>query len=306
MGLALGSGSARGLAHIGVLRALQEAGIAVDVVAGTSIGALIGAIHAAGRLDGLQAFFQSLDWLGMMRFVDVVLPKSGLIDGARITALVREHVAARTIEALPKPFAAVATDLASSDPAVLRSGDVIEAVRASISVPGIFTPVRYGGRILVDGGLVDPVPVTVARALGAEFVIAVDLNHGAIAERVIPRRPARKPTADGSAIAVWARGIYQAAMELPARLRSSETPAAAQLARWSAAAGPMPNIFEVLLASINIMEARITESRLASDPPDLLIRPPLAHIRLLDFGRAEEIVEIGYQAARSQFAAAVR
>jgi NTE family protein len=277
----------------------------VDVVAGTSIGALIGAIHAAGRLDGLQAFFQSLDWLGMMRFVDVVLPKSGLIDGARITALVREHVAARTIEAQPKPFAAVATDLASGDPAVLRSGDVIEAVRASISVPGIFTPVRYGGRILVDGGLVDPVPVTVARALGAEFVIAVDLNHGAIAERVVPRRPARKPTADGSAIAAWwARGIQQAAMELPARLRSSETPAAVQLARWSAAAGPMPNIFEVLLASINIMEARITESRLASDPPDLLIRPPLAHIRLLDFGRAEEIVEIGYQAARSQFAAA--
>lgn len=303
VGLALGSGSARGLAHIGVLGALEEAGIAVDAIAGSSIGALIGAIHAAGRLDGLKAFFRSLDWLGMMRFVDVVLPKSGLIDGARISALVREHVAARSIEALPTPFAAVATDLGSGERVVLRSGDVIDAVRASISVPGIFTPVRYGSRILVDGGVVDPVPVAAARALGPAFVIAVDLNHGVVAHRAAPRRPAHKTAAASSAIAAWARSIRQATVDLPARLRNSETPATAQLARWSGAEGPLPNIFDVLLTSINVMETRITESQLAIDPPDLLIRPPLAHIGLLDFARAEEIVEIGYEAARGQVAA---
>jgi NTE family protein len=132
-----------------------------------------------------------------VRFFDMVLPKSGLIDGARISALVHEHVPARTIEALPKPFAAIATDLTSGERVVLNSGDVIEAVRASISIPGVFTPVRCDGRILVDGSLVDPVPVAAARALGAEFVIAVDLNHGVVSGRAAPR-PARRQAADSA------------------------------------------------------------------------------------------------------------
>jgi NTE family protein len=295
VGLALGSGSARGLAHIGVLRALEEAGITVDVIAGTSIGALIGAVAAAGRLDSLAATFRALDWPRMLSFFDVVLPKSGLIDGARIAAMVREHVPSATIEALSRPYAAVATDLATGEEVAIRQGDVIEAVRASISVPGIFTPVRRNGRILVDGGLVNPVPVTVARALGAELVIAVDLNHGIVAGRrpkSLRPRPAAAPR-----LPRWTKGVRDGVQEITKRLAARDVPAAGQLARWLEPAEPVPSIFEVLLASIAIMESRIGEVRLALDRPEILIRPPLGHIRLLDFDRAEEIIEIGYQSA---------
>jgi NTE family protein len=295
IGLALGSGSARGLAHVGVLRALEEAGIAVEVIAGTSIGALIGAVHAAGRLDSLAATFRALDWPRMLSFFDVVLPKSGLIDGARIAAMVREHVPSATIEALSRPYAAVATDLATGEEVVIREGDVIEAVRASISVPGIFTPVRRDGRILVDGGLVNPVPVTAARALGADVVIAVDLNHGIVGGRSAKAPPPR-PVVAASRLPRWARTVRDGVQEITSRLAARDMPAAAQLARWSDLE-PMPNIFEVLLASIDIMEITITEARLAQDRPELLIRPPLASIRFLDFDRAEEIIEIGYRSA---------
>ncbi|WP_211850036.1 patatin-like phospholipase family protein [Neoroseomonas eburnea] len=302
LGLALGSGSARGLAHIGVLRALEEAGIAVDVVAGTSIGALIGAVHAAGKLDMLAVTFQSLDWRRMASFFDVVLPKSGLLDGARISALVREHVPPEAIAELAMPFAAVATDIATGEEVVIRSGDTIEAVRASISVPGIFTPVRRNGRILVDGGLVNPVPITAARALGAELVIAVDLNHEIVAGKNMKPLLARDPAAATPRLPPWAQGFRQTVQDLTARLLAKDVPAAAQVASWSAKAEPMPNIFEVLLSSINIMESRITESRLALDRPDILIRPPLGHIRFLDFDRAEEIIDVGYRCARAALA----
>ena len=193
IGLALGSGSARGLAHLGVIRAIEDAGIKVDFIAGTSMGALIGAIHAAGKLDELEAAFRTFDWKMTASFFDVVLPKSGLLDGAKVSELVRAHIHADTIEMLAKPFAAVATDIVSGEEVVIRSGDVIEAVRASISVPGIFTPVRSNGRILVDGGLTNPVPVSAVRAMGADIVIAVDLNHEIIAGKNLkPLLPAEK------------------------------------------------------------------------------------------------------------------
>lgn len=302
IGLALGSGSARGLAHLGVIRALAEAGIEADFIAGTSMGALIGAIHAAGKLEALEATFQTFDWKKTVSFFDVVLPKSGLLDGAKISALVRAHVQAARIEALPKPFGAVATDLVSGEEVLIRSGDVIEAVRASISVPGIFTPVRSNGHILVDGGLTNPVPVSAVRAMGADIVIAVDLNHQIVAGKNL------KPllnTADASEAASslfprWTGTYRQSMQELKARMLARETPGAAQFARWAARDEPLPSIFEVLLASINIMEASITQTRLGLDRPDLLIQPPLGHIRFLEFGRAEEIIRIGYEHTRQQ------
>lgn len=299
IGLALGSGSARGLAHLGVIRALADAGVEVDCIAGSSIGALIGAIHAAGKLDALEASFQDFDWKRMVSFFDVVLPKSGLIDGARVSELVRSHIHGDAIEALPKPFAAVATDLGNGDEVVIRAGDVIEAVRASISVPGIFTPVRRDGRILVDGGLTNPVPVSAARALGADFVIAVDLNHEIVAGKNL--KPLRHAPAAPNLFSRWVDGYRQSMQELKARLLAREAPGAAQFDRWISAE-PMPSIFEVLLASINIMETRITQTRLGLDRPDLLIRPPLGHIRFLEFGRAEEIIEIGYASTRQALA----
>lgn len=302
VGLALGSGSARGLAHIGVLRALDEAGVTVDVVAGTSIGALIGAVHAAGKIDLLAETFRAFDWRRMASFFDVVLPTSGLLDGARISAMVRDHVPSEAIAELRLPFAAVATDIATGQEVVIREGDVIEAVRASISVPGILTPVRRDGRFLVDGGLVNPVPVSAARGLGARFVIAVDLNHGIVAGKNLKPLRQRKPRAEPPRLPPWAQNLSQSVQELTARLLPQDS-AGKPPARRPAKAEPMPSIFEVLLASINIMESQITESRLALERPELLIRPPLGHIRFLDFDRAEEIIEIGYNSAVEQLSA---
>jgi NTE family protein len=304
IGLALGSGSARGLAHLGVIRAIEEAGIGVDFIAGTSMGALIGAIYAAGKLDELEASFRDFDWKKSASFFDVVLPKSGLLDGARVSQLVRAHIHADTIEQLPKCFAAVATDIVNGEEVVVRSGDVIEAVRASISVPGIFTPVRSNGHILVDGGLTNPVPVSVARAMGADIVIAVDLNHEIInGKNMKPLLPAAKAaSADETGMfARWA-GNYRLSMsDLKQKLLSGDDAASAQLRKWISTE-PLPSIFEVLLASINIMETRIAQTSLRLERPDVIIQPPLGHIRFLEFGRAEEIIAIGYEHTQRQLA----
>jgi len=307
VGLALGSGSARGLAHLGVIKALEEAGIEVDFIAGTSIGAVIGAIYAAGKLDALEATFQTFDWKKMASFFDVVLPKSGLLDGAKVSKFVRAHIHADVIEALPKPFVAVATDIISGEEVVIRSGDVIEAVRASISVPGIFTPVRNNGRILVDGGLVNPVPVSAVRAMGAEFVIAVDLNHQIVAGKNLkPLMDTKAAHRAGDSVAdMFSRWVsdYRLSMkDIKQRLLARSNPVSAQFSRWASTEEPLPNIFEVLLASINIMEARITQSRLDLDQPDIIIQPPLGHIRFLAFDRAEEIIATGYEHTRQQLA----
>ncbi|MDD2274073.1 MAG: patatin-like phospholipase family protein [Desulfuromonadaceae bacterium] len=304
IGLALGSGSARGLAHLGVIRALEDAGIEVDFIAGTSMGALIGAIHAAGKLDELETTFQAFDWKKTVSFFDVVLPKSGLLDGAKVSELVREHIHANVIEALPKAFAAVATDIVSGEEVVIRSGDVIEAVRASISVPGIFTPVRSNGRILVDGGLTNPVPVSAARAMGAEFVIAVDLNHQIVAGKnlkpLLNRGKANSEVSNAAdTFSRWMGDCLLSMKDTKQKLLGENDPVSAQLRKWISPE-PLPSIFEVLLASINIMETRITESRLGIDKPDLIIRPPLGEFRFLEFGRAEEIIAIGYKCAREQ------
>ena len=306
IGLALGSGSARGLAHLGVIRAIEDAGIRVDLIAGTSMGALIGAIHAAGKLDELEATFLSFDWKKTVSFFDVVLPKSGLLDGARISELVRAHVNADGIERLPMPFAAVATDIVSGEEVVIRSGDVIEAIRASISVPGIFTPVRSNGRILVDGGLTNPVPVSAVRAMGADIVIAVDLNHEIVAGKNMKPLIATEKTISAADITsgMFARwvGDYRLSMQvIKQKLLAGDNPAAAQFRKWLSTE-PLPSIFEVLLASINIMETRIAQTRLSLDQPDVIIQPPLGHIRFLEFGRAEEIIAIGYEHTQRQLA----
>jgi NTE family protein len=307
VGLALGSGSARGLSHLGVIRAIEEAGIEVEFIAGTSIGALIGAIHAAGKLSELEATFLGFDWKKTASFFDVVLPKSGLIDGERVSELVRAHVHADAIEMLPIPFAALATDIVSGEEVTIRNGDVIEAVRASISVPGIFTPVRSNGRILVDGGITNPVPASTVRAMGADIVIAVDLNHEIIAGKNLKplgssKKSAAKKEDTSEMFSRWV-GDYRISMQdIRQKLLAWDNPASAQFRKWTSTEEPLPNIFEVLLASINIMETRITRTRLLLDKPDVVIQPPLGHIRFLEFDRAEEIIAIGYEHTQRQLA----
>ena len=301
IGLALGSGSARGWAHIGVSRALSEAGIHIDYIAGTSIGAVAGAVYASGNIDTLEEVALQLDWKQIAYFFDVVLPKSGLIDGKKLSSLVRSHVNEMNMEELPIPFCAVSTDLATGNEVVIQTGDIIDAVRASISVPGIFTPFKKNGAFLVDGGLVNPVPVSVARQMGADFVIAVDLNHGIAGEKGfhqmatpisgVPHSQTEEgqPTKKKNKIVEILNNKFSAV----------DFHALSRIKEWIKMERA-PNIFEVLISSINIMEAQITSTRLKTDPPDLLIQPNLSHLKFLEFNRAEEAIAEGYKETRAQ------
>jgi len=296
IGLALGSGSARGWAHIGVIKALTEAGIHVDYVAGTSVGAVVGAVYASGRIDSFKDVVLQLDWKKIASFLDVVFPKSGLIDGNRIAEFIRSHVGEKNIEDLSLPFCAVSTDLATGNEVVFQDGDIIEAVRASISVPGVFTPVRKSGAILVDGGLVNPVPVSVVREMGADLVIAVDLNHDIIDKKGLKKASITNSSALASNPGTM-QGLTKGSKILDAlnnRLETLDLAALTHIRQWMAR-DPMPNIFEVLMTSINIMETQITATRLKADPPEALIQPHLGHIRFLEFNRAEEAIVAGYE-----------
>ena len=284
IGLALGSGSARGWAHIGVLRELREAGLEPQIVCGTSIGALVGAAHAAGELDRLEGWVRSLTWQTVLGMLDLTT-SGGLIKGRMITDFFRAHFRDRDIAELPCAFAAVATQLTTGGEVWLQQGSLIDAVRASIAFPGLFTPVLEEGRLLVDGGLVNPVPVSLCRALGAELVIAVDLNSDLLGRHLRPQPAAEEP-APAAAPGPFASVLDRLQGSL-GRLRSGPGHSAA-----------MPSIIDVLASSVNIMQVRITRSRLAGEPADVLIQPRLAQMAFMDFHRAASAIEEGRRAAR--------
>lgn len=304
IGLALGSGSARGWAHIGVLRALAECGIHPDVICGTSIGALVGAAYAADELDPLESWVREMGVGDVLRLVDVSL-STGLVKGKRLVRYLRENFSDRPIETLNLPFAAVATDLATGMEVWIQEGSTVDAVRASIALPGIFTPVFHDGRWLTDGGLVNPVPVSLARAMGAEIVIAVDLNtdllgrhlQGSMDDGRIPDQGMQEgETPEGEGSEAEKPGLIQ---RLPS-LQSLQSGLARLLPSRKEEDGQaeqkMPSLFAVLASSLNIMQVRITRSRMAGDPADIFITPRLAHLSLYDFHRSVEAIEEGRRA----------
>jgi NTE family protein len=268
IGLALGSGSARGWAHIGVIRALAEQGIEADTVAGTSIGALVGAVHVDGKLDGLETWVRKLNRKGIMRLLDLSI-SGGVLRGERLMEFFRGQFIGREFSELSRPYGAIATDFETGQEVWLREGSVADAVRASIATPGLFRPVVRDGRILVDGGLVNPVPVTLARALGADLVIAVDLD----ADK--PRARAREG---------WRpRGNRNFLEKLLPRHAPPE----------ALEESPLPSMFDVINGSLHIMQVRIARSRLAGEPADVLLTPRLGHFGLMDYHRAEEAIAEG-------------
>ena len=285
IGLALGGGAARGWAHIGVIQALAEAGIVPAIVCGTSIGALVGAAFAAGRLPALHAFAVALRRREMIRFLDVRLDGGGLVDGKRIVAMLRDLGIDGPIENCATTYAAVATDLETGREIWFRDGPILDAVRASISLPGIFSPVRMDGRWLADGGLVNPVPVSLCRALGADVVIAVNLSSDIVA------RFDADDTAPGSGRinAAGERGRWFVD-QIPAAIRQQ---ASAILPKLLPSRSGAPGYFEVLANAINVMEDRITRARLAGEPPHVLLEPRLRRIRPFDFHRATEAIAEG-------------
>ena len=285
IGLALGGGAARGWSHIGVILALREAGIEPDVVAGTSIGSLVGAAYVAGRLDDLKDWVESLTWQNVFGLLDVTV-NGGLIKGEKLLKFFRGHFKDIDIGNLPKPFGAVATDLASGREVWLRTGSVIESVRASIAFPGFFTPVMREGVLLVDGGLVNPVPVSLCRALGADIVIAVDLNSDRVGHRLRKRAEARTEES---------RKSGPGPDTMLGRLQAG-------IGAWRSGLlsnSGMPSVVDVITSSINIMQVHITRSRLAGEPADVMITPRLAQMALMDFHRAALAIEEGRQAAKA-------
>lgn len=285
IGFALGGGAARGWAHIGVLEALEEAGIRAELIAGTSMGALVGGAYAAGRLDALKTWALTVDWATVLSLLDVNLSTGGLIDGRRIQRLLRDLGIVGDIETLPIPFAAVATDLRDGGEVWMRTGSLETAIRASIALPGIFGPAFREDRWLADGGMVNQVPVSTVRALGADLVIAVNVDVGLL-ERHASTVQSAIPKDDR---------VAQLLASLPAPLRAQ----AERLLPQPRVDGPKPPAYlDVVTNAINIMQERITRSRLAGDPPSLMIAPRVATIGLMEFDRAAEAIAAGRRAVR--------
>ncbi|MBW2559076.1 MAG: patatin-like phospholipase RssA [Deltaproteobacteria bacterium] len=292
IGLALGSGSARGWSHIGVIQGLREEGIPIDIVCGTSIGSIVGGSLAAGTVDQLDEWVRELSWSDIIGFMDLMFPRSGFIEGEKIISFFRKNFADPNIEDLSIPFAAVATDLMSGREIWLKSGSLMDAVRASMSMPGIFAPFKQGGQWLVDGGLVNPVPVSLCRAMGADIVIAVNLNSGLMGKRRMKKNSRRKIPSKKRETTGKLREQLTSYLNDTIEKGKSFIPAGF----GSANADRDPSIFEVMATSSNIMQDRITRQRLAGDPPDLLISPRLAHIGLLEFNKADETIQEGRHA----------
>lgn len=265
IGLALGSGAARGLAHIGVLKALEEAGIRPSVITGTSMGAVVGSLYAtycsAAKLEEIAAAYDIRELLSL---ADVTLKRGAVLNGERVEAFLREHLP-RRFEDLCIPFACVSTDLVRSQRVVHRAGGLVPAVRASLSIPVIFLPVRCEDRLLVDGALVDPVPVGLARDMGAEFVVAVDVTgHGTV----------DLPEPDEAETSIR--------KDIKAVLKGEG------LRRRGVSA------VEVAVASIETFEREVARPELES--ADLVISPGVHDYRAYEFLSAQTLIALGYEA----------
>jgi NTE family protein len=288
IGLALGGGAARGWAHIGVLRALHKAGIKPDIIAGTSIGAVVGACEIAGQLDELESFARDLTRRRVLGFLDFNLSGTGLITGNRLGERLRQQLSNTTIEDLPRRFTAVATEIGTGHEVWLSRGNLVDAVRASYALPGVFRPVKVDGRWLFDGALVNPIPISVCRALGARYVIAVNLNID-ISNRGTISNVNQMPGSD------------QAMEEAPPVTGNNGIAVRRLLQRQMLGKGEdVPGISTVMMDAFNIVQDRIARSRLAGDPPDSMISPRLQGIGLFDFHRAEELIARGEAAAKRE------
>ncbi len=284
IGLALGSGSARGWAHIGVIHELAAMGIEPQIICGSSIGALVGAAYVSGNLDKLEQWVCSLTKLETVRFFNINMSRNGLVNRDRLHEFLNRYVTDddKLIEAIDgQRYAAVATDLATGKEIWLSQGALIEAVWASISLPGLFPAIRNNDRWLIDGGVVNPVPVSVCRALGADMVIAVNLNNGIVSKHSHKEKPPKEPTpaARDGFVEKFADVVREYATAVfPQSKPAEEQP---------------PSLFEAIAGAVNITQDRITRSRLAGDPPDVYLSPRVAQVGLLEFYRAAESIEEG-------------
>ncbi|MHB1605747.1 MAG: patatin-like phospholipase family protein [Leptospirales bacterium] len=286
IGLALGSGSARGWAHIGVIRGLEKLGIEPDVVCGSSVGALVGAAYASGHLNLLEEWLKNLKWGDILRYmVRSFMGKESIQSQKELSAIFGNKIETVLIEDLSKDFGAVATDLDTGQEIWLRKGPLLSSISPTIAIPGLLNPIYYEGRWLMDGGLVNPVPVSLCRALGADIVIAVNLNGDLLGKNrfqpVVPDPP-QDPAKAAEEMDLWER--------LTGTFRNNRKKKTKPLDPEEKLNQYAPKMFEVITGAINIMQDRITRSRMAGDPPDISLSPHLSHIGLLEFHRSEDAI----------------
>ena len=274
IGLALGSGSARGWAHIGVIEGLEKIGIHPQVIAGTSVGALVGAVYAAGQLGEFSEWVQTLTSRDVFSLLDFTL-SGGMVKGQRLFGFFEEKHKNPNIEDLDRRYVSVATDMKTGREVWISKGPILPAARASCAIPGVFSPVKYGDRWMLDGGLVNPVPVSPARAMGADIVIAVNLNAQLVGAHV--------------SIASQKEGLEEASA------RSDKTFWQRATEYFLSSSDEHPSVFDVMASSVNIMQDRITRSRMAGDPPELTLVPMLEDFALMDFHRAKEAIKEGHR-----------
>jgi len=297
IGLALGGGAARGWAHIGVLKALARAGIQPDIIAGTSIGAVVGGCYSAGHLDNLEQWALDLTPKRIFGYLDFNLAGTGLISGQRLCGRLEQHLGDCNIEGLKTRFTAVATEVGTGHEHWLSRGRLVDAVRASYALPGVFKPVKVNGRWLFDGALVNPIPVSVCRALGARYVIAVNLNFDILGRGSVISMPEALYQEEESQ-------LHAADEDTP---HDKMTGVRALLHRQFFGRGDgAPGISTVMVDAFNIVQDRIARSRLAGDPPDVMISPRLEDVGLFDFHRAKHAIERGSQAVERQLDDIVR
>jgi NTE family protein len=284
IGLALGSGASRGWSHIGIIKTLLKAGIEPDIVCGTSVGAIIGGSYVAGNLDKLEQWVLGSTRSDVRQFFKIWVSQSGFVDTERLRWFLHTYVAAANlhIEDMQKVFGAVATNLDTGREVWFKEGGLADAVRASMAMPGLFPPVLNDQRWLVDGGLVDPVPVATCRALGADVVIAVNLNSGLIGKYINLKRETAQTESKGILGKVKDQAREYSNSIFPNQNEKDET----------------PGFFYAIANSVNIVQDRITRSRLAGDPADVLLSPQLAHIGMLEFHRASEAIKEGERCVR--------
>lgn len=314
IGIALGAGAARGWTHIGIIQALEKLGVKIDIVAGCSIGAYVGAAYSSGKLEGLKEWACSLSDWQVLALMGVGLRRGGLASGQKVFDKLASEFCADSYEAMNKPFASVATDLYTGREVVFDSGPVSNSIQASCAIPALFSPVAYEDRWLVDGAVVNPVPVNLCRQLGADFVIAVNLNADFRPLRLEKLRKDHEDnqqktedffTKSQNVLKQWftpdsksedesqndshsQENSDSLGSEVIEKVEEEFTEVPAKVNKKNP-----PGIMSVMSSSLEILQARVTRSRLAGDPPDILIEPQLTDVGIMEFHRAEELCQKG-------------
>ena len=286
LAIALGGGLARGLAHIGVLKALNKHNIYPSIITGTSIGAVVGGCYLAGKLDALEDWAASLNRYTILSYIDFRVRSAGLIGGKRLKDTLASHFGDMKLEDLPYPMVCIATDLSTGQEVWIRKGKITDGMTASFALPGVFPPVEYDDRLLVDGALVNPCPVSPCQALGARMTIAVDLNTDLMGKASVPGQNYQKIAGfdlfNNDDISPEQQAPFKSSSITRRLFRREEN---------------NPSLFGVMVSGLGILQDRLTRSRLAGEPPDVHLKPPIGHIGLMEFEKAEELIRHGEMAA---------